>query len=162
MYNYVQGSNGPLDKPHMRRNAAHKQGDASSICGNTLSTNQTHSRGSTGPPEHLNHLKRGPHPWVCHGGPPSSLQTKFEAVRPPFPVGRPKVGLPRPHLPRGDPSFDAKGGARRHRLNSQPKAPCTPSINMRGGAPFQHTTKLEFTSTKCNSKPPLWFRVVLA
>ena len=25
MCNYVQGSNGPLDKPQMRRNAAHKQ-----------------------------------------------------------------------------------------------------------------------------------------
>ena len=47
----------PTRQPHMRRNAAHEQGDTSSIRGNTLSMNQTRSRGSTGPPELPTRLK---------------------------------------------------------------------------------------------------------
>ena len=77
----------------MRRNAALKQGDTSSIRDNTLSTNQTHSRGSTGPPEHLNHLKIGPCTCISHGGPPSSHLTENRAKRAQPTVGRP-LGRP--------------------------------------------------------------------
>ena len=48
----------PTRQPHMRWNATHKQGDTSSIRGNTVSMNQTRSRGSTGPPELPNRLKK--------------------------------------------------------------------------------------------------------
>lgn len=73
----------------LEENAAHKQGDTSSIRGNTFSTNQTRSRGSTGPPEHPNQLKTGPYPHRWHGGPPSSLLTKNGTDRAQPTVGRP-------------------------------------------------------------------------
>ena len=77
----------------MRRNAAHKQGDTSSIRDNTLSTNHTHSRGSTGPLEHLNHLKTGPCTCISHGGPPSNHLTENWAKQTRPTVGRP-LGRP--------------------------------------------------------------------
>ena len=82
----------PTRQPHMRRNAAHEQGDTSSIRGNTLSMNQTRSRGSTGPPELLNRLKTSHAPHIWNGGPPNSVPVKFGAERPPLLVGRSAIG----------------------------------------------------------------------
>ena len=75
----AQRLKGPIWQLHMRereRDAAHKQGDTSSIRGNTFSTNQTRSRGSTSLPELPNHLKTSPCTCISHGGPPSSHLTE--------------------------------------------------------------------------------------
>ena len=70
-------------------NAAHKQGDTSSIQNNTFSTNQARSRGSMGPQELANRHKIGAltHNW--YGDPRDSLLDKFGAGWSQKPVGQP-------------------------------------------------------------------------
>ena len=138
----------------MRMNATHKQGDMSSIRSNTLSTNQTRSRGSTGPPELPNRLKTCHDPHTLHGGPPSSVQTKNWAIWPPFLVDRPtrsadhrsvRLGLIfHMEVPQSMPK--AVQGVTGSIL--QPRRPWHPSINSRRGLQMK-------TSTKCSLKPPL-------
>ena len=80
--------------------------------GKTFSTNQACSRGSMGPPELANHLKKGP---LTHNRPqdhPSSFQTKGEAVWPRAQVGRPWVASPRLRLPRVGSPLDVEGDSR--------------------------------------------------
>ena len=47
------------ERERERENAAHEQGDTSTIRGNLLLTNQTQAQRSIGPPERLNCLKIG-------------------------------------------------------------------------------------------------------
>ena len=63
--------------------------NTSSIQGETFSTNQAHSQGSTGPLDLANHLKKVPLTHNRHGDLPSSFQDESWGQRPVPPVGRP-------------------------------------------------------------------------
>ena len=125
--------------------------DTSAIQCEILSANQARVRGSMGPPELANRLKKGPLTRNRHGDPPSSLQVKFEVGWLPFLVDRPTWSadhrsvhlivvfhVSHPHsMPRS-----ILGGSE---LNSGQKNPWHPSINSSGGGSNGDTQHIPYS-----------------
>ena len=95
------------------------------------------SHGSKGPPEKKFNITRAQTTTISKWT-PEAAQPKKEKVG--GATGRPAdlpMGPTTLSLRRGSSSLDDEVGSRRNELNSRPWKEWLPSINMRGGAPFQ-------------------------